>query len=211
MLDRLLDHFHHNHTAAALLVAALCLVLGMMDMAAPEVLDVSDLFLVPVAAATLFLGWQLGLALALMMAVAHYSAAIIGWPQATYGDATFADLVVHLGMYCTAIYFMRAASQRRQLREENLRLETLRQTMVTVNDIVRNRLQAVNCTLEIAHDEGKLSELQFIRTEQATKEIVEQLNRLGSLQYVHTVQVIDGVDAVQLEDPLPDSYAPVVS
>ena len=85
-----------------------------------------------------------------------------------------------------------------QLRESYLRLQTLQQTMVTVNDIVRNRLAVLLAVCDIL-DEGRTpSARQLTRARAVIEEIVHQLDRLGRLEVV-AVKEVAGVEAIDLD------------
>ena len=85
-----------------------------------------------------------------------------------------------------------------ELRESYIRLQTLQQTMVTVNDIVRNRLAVLLAVCDVMEEGRTPSARQLTRARAVIEEIVHQLDRLGRLEVV-AVKEVAGVEAIDLD------------
>ena len=83
-------------------------------------------------------------------------------------------------IYMLAILMLAAIKDAHHLREENLRLRTLRQTMVTVNDIVLNRLGLLSALIDLCEEGRELSPANFAAGRRVLKEVTQKLRRLGS-------------------------------
>jgi hypothetical protein len=85
------------------------------------------------------------------------------------------------------------------LRLGYVQLRTLQQTMVTVNDIVRNRLGVLLALCDLLQEGRTPSPQQVSRARMVIEDIVHQLDRLGRLEVVTITEVAAGVEAVNLE------------
>jgi hypothetical protein len=88
--------------------------------------------------------------------------------------------------------------QAQRLRESELQLRTLHQTMVTVQDIVRNRLQLVTVVCDLL-DAGVMPPARYSeRLRAGALEMLALLNQMGQAETVTLYELSDGVHAVSI-------------
>jgi hypothetical protein len=89
-----------------------------------------------------------------------------------------------------------SAMQAQRLREEAVQMQTLRQTMVTVQDIVRNRLQLVTVVCDYL-DGGVLPPALYIKRMRAGAiEMLALLDELVRAKAIKVYELSDGVRGV---------------
>jgi hypothetical protein len=98
------------------------------------------------------------------------------------------------------VYLLRLARYMEALRRANLRLETLQQTMVTVNDIVLNRLQVMQYMIHLAEQGKPLTADQIDLGKSAVEEVAVKLRYLSHINRYETTEVTSGVHAVRMPE-----------
>jgi hypothetical protein len=195
-----------NRTLALVMPIALSVLILLADLLLPTPADYAAFLLVPLLLATYCSGWKYGITLGWVLAGAEQ---FVRYQQAggTIPVTTFAVNAFIWGTVATVLVALTSSIlETQQLRESYLRLQTLQQTMVTVNDIVRNRLAVLLGVCDVL-DEGRTpSARQITRARAVIEEIVHQLDRLGRLEVV-TVKEVAGVQAIDL-DAQPESRKP---
>ncbi len=96
------------------------------------------------------------------------------------------------------VYLLRTLKHMEELRRENVKLETLKQTMITVNDIVLNRLQVMQFMMHLAEQGKPLSPEQTQLGKVALEDMAARLQELSHLQEYETTEVTAGVHAVRV-------------
>jgi hypothetical protein len=195
-----------NRTVALIMPIALSVLILLADLVLPTPADYAAFLLVPLLLATYCSGWKYGVTLGWVLAVAEQFAR---YQQSggTIPVTTAAANAVIWGTVATVLVALTSSIfETQQLRESYLRLRTLQQTMVTVNDIVRNRLAVLLGLCDVL-DEGLVpSARQITRARAVIEEIVHQLDRMGRLEVV-AVKEVAGVQAIDL-DAQPESRKP---
>jgi hypothetical protein len=98
------------------------------------------------------------------------------------------------------VYLLHLARHLEELRQAKLRLETLQQTMVTVNDIVLNRLQVMQFMIHLAEQGRPLSPEQIKLGKNELDEVAAKLRELSQLSHYETTEVTSGVHAVRVPE-----------
>jgi hypothetical protein len=98
--------------------------------------------------------------------------------------------------------------QAQRLREAEVQLRTLHQTMVTVQDIVRNRLQLATVVCDLL-DAGVMPPARYsARLRAGAIEMLVLLDQLGRVETVTLFELSDGVRGVDIEPEKSASAAP---
>jgi len=154
-----------------------------------------------VAVGAYCLGAMWGVAIAGAMLLAQLGVYLAVWPQ-PFPALFVATALVNRGIiYLFAILMLAAIKDAHRLREENLRLRTLRQTMVTVNDIVLNRLQLIAAMVDLCEEGRPLTAANFAAARRVLKEVTQKLRRLGSQETAASYRAAGDIEAIVLEDP----------
>lgn len=192
-----------NHpvlTGAA--VASLAILVLLLDFASSPYVELSIVYVILIAAGTQFTGWQFGLALASFLPASHFMLYLL------VGNSMFPLSIelFNIGLLFFAgvatVYLLRLAHHLEELRQANLRLETLQQTMVTVNDIVLNRLQVMQFVIHLAEQGRPLSPEQIKLGREALDEMAVKLSHLSQLSQYETTEVTSGVHAVRVPEAI---------
>jgi hypothetical protein len=187
---------HRQATGVA--ICLLAIVVLVLDSASPSYIEYAVVYVILIAFATQFAAWQLGIALVLFLPIG-YLVAYLATPQPPYplaAEAVNMALLVFVGL--GTVYLLRTLKHMEELRQENVRLETLRQTMVTVNDVVLNRLQVMQFLLHLAEQGKPLTNAQAQMGKAALDEIAASLRDLSHLTTYETTEVVEGVQAVRV-------------
>lgn len=153
---------------------------------------------VAVAAYCLGVAWGTVIAGAMLLAQLGVYSAV--WPQ-PFPPLFVATTLVNRGIiYLFAILMLTAIKDAHHLREENLRLRTLRQTMVTVNDIVLNRLQLLSALIDLCEEGRPLTEANFVAGRRVLTEVTQKLRRLGSQGTTASYRAAGDIEAIVLDD-----------
>ena len=153
---------------------------------------------VAVAAYCLSATW--GIVIAGAMLLAQLGVYVAVWPQ-PFPPLFVATTLVNRGIiYLFAILMLTAIKDAHLMREENLRLRTLRQTMVTVNDIVLNRLQLIAAMVDLCEEGRPLTAANFAAARRVLKEVTQKLRRLGSQETTASYRAAGDIEAIVLDD-----------
>lgn len=107
------------------------------------------------------------------VALAQLGVYLAVWPQ-PFPPLFVATALLNRGIiYLLAILMLAAIKDAHQVREENLRLRALRETMVTVNDIVLNRLQLLSALIDLCEEGRALSPANFAAGRRVLKEVTK--------------------------------------
>ena len=181
---------------------ALAVLILLAELLLPSPADYAAFLLVPLLLATYCGGWKYGVALGWILAVVEQS---IRYQQS---GGTIAPIGVCLecrdlgyGGHTAGGAHLTRFLETQQLRESYLRLQTLQQTMVTVNDIVRNRLAVLLAVCDVLEEGRMPSTRQLARARAVIEEIVHLLDRLGRLEVV-AIKEVAGVEAIDLDAQL---------
>lgn len=199
-LSRAADYLSHHATLTSVVVALLALAMLALDFTLPPYVEFSVLYAILIAAATQFAGGRLGLALAFCLPVAHILLYALAGNQ-PYSLAIELGNVFLLWLAGLAtVYLLHLARRMEELRQANLRLETLQQTMVTVNDIVLNRLQVMQFMIHLAEQGKPLTADQIYLGKSALDEVAVKLRHLSQISRYETTEVTSGVHAVRVPE-----------
>ncbi len=191
----------HNRAFAFIMPVALAVLILLADMLLPKPADYAAFLLVPLLLATYCGGWKYGVALGWILAVVEQS---IRYQQSggAIAPMAFVTNAVIWGTVATLLVALSSSIlETQQVRESYLRLQTLQQTMVTVNDIVRNRLAVLLAVCDVLEEGRMPSTRQLARARAVVEEIVHLLDRLGRLEVV-AIKEVAGVEAVDLDAQL---------
>jgi hypothetical protein len=190
-----------HRVATGVVICLLAIAVLALDSASPSYIEYSVIYVILIAFATQFASWRLGIALVLLLPLG-YLVAYFGTPLRPYplgAEAINMGLLVFVGL--GTVYLLRTLKHMEELRQENIRLETLRQTMVTVNDVVLNRLQVMQFLLHLSGQGRPLSDEQVQMGKVALDEIAASLRDLSYLNTYETTEVVEGVHAVRVPKP----------
>ncbi len=190
-----------HRLTTGIIICLLAVAVLALDAASPSYIEYSVVYVILIAFATQFASWQLGIALVLLLPLG-YLAAYFATPLRPYplgAEAINMGLLVFVGV--GTVYLLRTVKHMEELRQENIRLETLRQTMVTVNDVVLNRLQVMQFLLHLSDQGKRLSDEQVQMGRAALDEIASSLRDLSYLNTYETTEVVEGVHAVRVPKP----------
>jgi hypothetical protein len=177
------------------MIAAVVLTL---DFTTPPYIEYSVVYAILIAFAAQFAAWQLGLALAVLVPLGHLAAYFVTGQQPYPLSAEVINIALLFFVGIATVYLVRTLKHMEELRQENVKLETLKQTMITVNDIVLNRLQVMQFMMHLA-DQGKpLSPEQAQLGKVALEDMAAKLKELSHLQEYETTEVTEGVHAVRV-------------
>jgi hypothetical protein len=190
--------FRRKRTALPLLLLLSLGSVGATVLSGPEVNLTAGYFLV-VAVAAYVLGSRWGAIAAVAMLAAQLWVYAVVW-RAASPQLIFTTLLNSGIIYAITIAMFVVVHDVNRLREENLRLRTLRQIMVTVNDIVFNRLQYFNVLLDLA-DAGVVPKPQQVETgRRALRDVTKKLRQLSALDQVTSYRAAGDIEAVLLQD-----------
>ncbi len=187
-----------HRLATGVVICLLAFTVLALDSASPSYIEYSVVYVILIAFATQFSAWQLGIALVLLLPLG-YLATYVAMPLRPYplgAEAINMALLVFVGL--GTVYLLRTLKHMEELRQENIRLETLRQTMVTVNDVVLNRLQVMQFLLHLAEQGKPLTGKQAQMGKDALDEIATSLRDLSHLTTYETTEVVEGIHAVRV-------------
>lgn len=194
-----------HRLATGVAICLLAIVVLVLDSASPSYIEYAVVYVILIAFATQFAAWQLGIALVLFLPIGYLVAYLVT-PQPPYplaAEAVNMALLVFVGL--GTVYLLRTLKHMEELRQANIRLETLRQTMVTVNDVVLNRLQVMQFLLHLAEQGKPLTAAQAQMGKAALDEIAASLRDLSQLTTFETTEVVEGVQAVRVpKQPNPE-------
>jgi hypothetical protein len=192
-----------NPSAAAIIWVVLAAVLFYLDLVTARTIQFPVLFLIPVAGAAWYNGRQLALTLVLVLCVARLMHDLY-----FFGNANLTVLLVNNLMYTLAgVVFatmidmlarrtMVLSDETKALETENIQLATVEETMLTVNDLVLNRMMIVYAYMDFMEQGGTLTPTQLQRMRVASEEIVANLRALGKMERYETKEVAGGRRAV---------------
>jgi hypothetical protein len=184
---------------SAILIIVLAALILFADLLLPSAADYGAFLLVPLLLATYCGGWKFGVPLGWVMVGFEQYIRFVQVPDVNAGLTMVINFFIW-GIVASLIVALTASAlEARELRESYVRLRTLQQTMVTVNDIVRNRLHVLLALCDIL-DEGRTPTPRHIsRARGVIEEIVHMLDRLGRLEVVTVTEVAAGVEAVDID------------
>ncbi len=189
--------FCRRRVLALSLPIVLAAFILLAELVLPSPADYGAFLLIPLLLATYCGGWKYGVALGWLLAAAEQFA---GYQQ--LGATTSGSAIVNFLIWGTVgtvlVALTSSILETQELRESYVQLRTLQQTMVTVNDIVRNRLTVLLAVCDVLEEGRMPSARQVNRGRAVIEEIVHLLDRLGRLQVV-TVKEVAGVEAIDLD------------
>lgn len=196
--ERLLGFCRWRVFALVLPIALAALILAA-EYLLPARADYAAFLLVPLLLAVYCGGARYGVAFGWIAAAAEQYVRFLNL-GAVISPATVAANILIWGTVATILVLLTASVlEVRELRERYVQLRTLQQTMVTVNDIVRNRLAVLLALCDLLQ-EGRLpAPQQITRARAVVEDIVHQLDRLGRIEVVTITEVAEGVEAVDLK------------
>jgi hypothetical protein len=196
--ERLLAYCRHRTLSAVLIILLAALIL-LADLLLPSAADYGAFLLVPLLLATYCGGWKFGVPLGWIMVGFEQYIRFIQVPDVNSGLTAAINFVIWGVVASMIVALTASALEARELRESYLRLRTLQQTMVTVNDIVRNRLSVLLALCDTL-DAGHLPTVRQIqRSRGGIEEIVHLLDQLGRLEVVNVTEVAMGIEAVDID------------
>lgn len=187
-----------NRTLALSMPIALSVLILLADLLLPTPADYAAFLLVPLLLATYCSGWKYGVTLGWVLAAAEQFVRYQQSGGAISITASVLNAVIWGTVATLLVALTNSILETQHLRESYLRLQTLQQTMVTVNDIVRNRLAVLLAVCDILDEGRSPSARQLIRARAVIEEIVHQLDRLGRLEVV-AVKEVAGVEAIDID------------
>ena len=197
-LSQAADYLSQRPVSSGIGVCLLAFGMLALDFAWPPYIEFSVIYALLIAAGTQFAGWQLGLALTVLLPGGHLLLYSLTNPPPFPLSAELINVFLLFLVGAATVYLLHLAKRMEALRQENLRLETLQQTMVTVNDIVLNRLQVMQFVIHLA-DQGKpLTPNQIELGRGALEEVAVKLRELSQLSQYETTEVTSGVRAVRV-------------
>jgi hypothetical protein len=150
---------------------------------------------------TICRGPKVGLAAAWGAAILKETADRLRWGESVPWFVTPCNVLLWGVVATLLVLLVAAAKEVQRLHETEVQLRTLRQTMVTVQDIVRNRLLIVTVASDLL-DAGIMPQPQHVKLLRgAVVEILALLNQLSRTQKVTVEQVGEGIQAVRIEPP----------
>jgi hypothetical protein len=187
-----------HRLVVGVVVFVLCLLFLALDYASPPYMEYSVVYAILIAFATQFAAWQLGIVLAVSVPITHlvayFLAPIPPYPLAA--EIVNVSLLFFVGI--GTVYLLRTVKAMEELRQENIRLETLQQTMITVNDIVLNRLQVMQFMMHLTTQGKPLTPEQVQLGKTALDDIAARLHELSRVNRYETTEITAGVRAVQV-------------
>lgn len=197
-LSQAADYLSQRPVSSGVGVCLLAFAMLALDFAWPPYIEFSVIYALLIAAGTQFAGWQLGLALTVLLPGSHLLLYSLTNPPPFPLSTELINAFLLFLVGAATVYLLHLAKRMEALRQENLRLETLQQTMVTVNDIVLNRLQVMQFVIHLA-DQGKpLTPSQIEMGRGALEEVAVKLRELSQLSQYETTEVTSGVHAVRV-------------
>lgn len=178
-----------------IVLAALILLAELM---LPSTADYGAFLLIPLLLATYCGGWKYGVALGWLLAAAEQFAGCQQLGGTTSGSAAFINFFIWGTVSTVLVALTSSILETQELRDAYVQLRTLQQTMVTVNDIVRNRLAVLLAVCDVLEEGRMPSARQLNRGRAVIEEIVHLLDRLGRLEVV-TVKEVAGVEAIDID------------
>lgn len=189
------------------LLALLTLAAVAIDVFSGPYISFGAGYFLVVAIAAYALGPVSGAIAAIVMLCAElaaYSVLSLHYPsqasQVLSSQFTLTTLLNHAIIYSITVALFVVVHDVNRLREENLKLRTLRQTMVTVNDIVFNRLQYFTVLLDQAEGGVTPTPRQIEIGRNALREVTKKLRQLSVLNEVNSYLAAGDIEAVLLED-----------
>jgi hypothetical protein len=190
-----------HRLATGIIVCMLALLVLGLDFTSPPYIEYSVIYAILIAFATQFAAWQLGIVLAVLLPIGHLVAYFLAGQEPYPLSVEAINLALLFFVGIGTVYLLRTLKQMEELRQENLRLETLQQTMITVNDIVLNRLQVMQFMMHLG-DQGKpLTRSQVQLGKSALDDMADRLHDLSHLSRYETTEVTAGVRAVHVPTP----------
>ena len=198
--------FRRKHFALPLL-ALLTLVAVAIDVFSGPYISFGAGYFLVVAIAAYAFGpvWGAIAAIAMLCAeLAAHFAVSMRYPSQTAqvlsSQLNLTTLLNHAIIYSITVALFVVVHDVNRLREENLKLRTLRQTMVTVNDIVFNRLQYFTVLLDAIEGGVMPTPRQVEIGRNALREVTKKLRQLSALNEVNSYLAAGDIEAVLLED-----------
>lgn len=200
VLNNTANYLSRHPVTAGTIIVLLSFAMLALDFAWPPYIEFSVIYALLIAAGTQFAGWQLGLGLAVLLPGVHLLIYALIAPPAFPLSTELVNAFLLFLVGIATVYLLQLAKRMEALRQENLRLETLQQTMVTVNDIVLNRLQVMQFMIHLAEQGRPLTPGQIELGRGALEEVAVKLRELSHLSQYETTEVTSGVHAVRVPD-----------
>jgi hypothetical protein len=200
LYDRMLAGCRHPVLSTLLLLGTSLLIIAIDALAVME-LDLTALLILPLIAVTLCRGPKLGLGAAWGMAVLKESADRLRWGDSVPWYITSGNIIIWGTVATLLVLLVTTAKEAQRLHEAEVQLRTLRQTMVTVQDIVRNRLLLVTITSDLL-EAGIMPQPRHIKLlRSAVIETLALLNQLSRVETFTVDEVAEGIHAVRFGSP----------
>jgi len=197
-LSQAADYLSQRPVSSGVGVCLLAFGMLALDFAWPPYIEFSVIYALLIAAGTQFTGWQFGLTLTVLLPGSHLLLYSLTNPPPFPLSTELINVFLLFVVGAATVYLLNLAKRLEALRQENLRLETLQQTMVTVNDIVLNRLQVMQFVIHLADQGRPLTPGQIELGRGALEEVAVKLRELSQLSQYETTEVTSGVRAVRV-------------
>lgn len=164
----------------------------------PPGANITALLLLPLLGAAVCCGPKVGIAGAWGVAAVQQGADHLRWGINLPWGMTLLNILIWGAVGTILVLVVVAAMQAQRLREAEVQLRTVQQTMVTVQDIVRNRLQLVTVISDLL-EAGVMPQSRHVRLmRSAAVEMLALLDRLSKIEKVVVDEVATGVQAVRI-------------
>jgi hypothetical protein len=208
--DRLRAACHHRTLFTGLCLGSSLLIIALDVLFFLE-LDLTALLILPLIAVTACCGPRLGLGAAWGAAVLKEAADRLRWGDSVPWFVTPANILIWGIVASVLVVLVAYALEAQRLQTFEVQLATLRQTMVTVQDIVRNRVQMVTVVCDLLEAGITPQPRHIVRLRTAVTEMLALLDQLSQMEEVNVAEVATGIQAVRIDPPQaegpPDSRA----
>lgn len=177
---RLLSLVAYLRSHPVLAVTATLLTLAVIvgcERLGPAAIDFTPFFVLPLLLAVYTVNRGFALVLAILIPLLGLAAGMLEQQPV---EAALANFLIRASVSAVLVLLAAAAIQMRALQDEALRLRTLHDAVVTINDAMRNHLQALLNVCELSEVGKPLTAAQIAVCRRAVQSAVELLDRLGS-------------------------------
>jgi hypothetical protein len=195
-IDKLLCAACEHKKATCVASFCLALLTIAVDLRLPAEIDLTVLLALPLMLVASCCGPKLGLATLWTVAVLAEAVNRMRWGNSVSWFVTPLNIAVWGTLASLFVVIVASAMQAQRLREEAVQMQTLRQLMVTVQDIVRNRLQLVTVVCDYL-DGGVLPPALYRqRLRAGAIDMMALLDELARAEAVTVYELSDGVRGV---------------
>jgi hypothetical protein len=197
------DFLNRNPTRALLIWLTLSAILAAVDFALGPNVQFPVTFLIPIAGAAWVNGRRSALLLSILLVMGRVAYGLYWYPDTSLlviaGNAllylaVFAAFSVVIDVLAEKT--MHLKDEAVALKKENIQLETLHETMITVNDLVLNRISFAYVFVELLNSDRTPTPAQIDALKAGLDEITGNLRALNALDRYETKVVAGGRRAV---------------